>query len=328
MATSVAAHAAEQPRQRPRVVLRYERSGTAAETCPDEATFRGLVAARLGYEPFVEESALALRVELQPQGGVIAGSLELTELGAARGERAMTSAPKDCYELAASLALAAAVAVDPEGVSAQTTASQPETTPPSEQPPPPPSQPPPATSPPTAPPQAETPMGVFLDAGALVSVGMQPGPAAGARLGGGLGGLSDGWSVHLEVAAFLPSERRREYGAVSSHALYGSLLPCVHPGSARITLDLCAALSLGALFSDAQGVTRSQPVTDRYTTVGARAGLSLMVSDSVGFALDAEVPVALTRVHLLVDDAGVSRQAWAGSRVGFIGGAQVVLKLR
>jgi hypothetical protein len=168
----------------------------------------------------------------------------------------------------------------------------------------------------------------LLDAGILVSVGMQPGPAAGVRLGGGLGGLSDGWSVHLEVAAFLPSERQREYAAVSSHALYGSLLPCVHPGSARFTVDVCAALSVGALFSDAKGVTRSRPVTDRYTTLGARVGLSLRVSDSVGFAVDAEAPVALSRVHLLVDDAGVSREAWAASRVGFIGGAQVVLKLR
>jgi len=52
-----------------------------------------------------------------------------------------------------------------------------------------------------------------------------------------------------------------------------------------------------------------------------------MVSDSVGFALNGEAPVALPRVHLLVDDAGVSREAWAAGRVGFIGGAGVVLKL-
>jgi len=167
----------------------------------------------------------------------------------------------------------------------------------------------------------------LLDAGALFSWGLQPGLAPGVRLGGGLGRLGGGWSVGLEVAAFLPSAREREYGTVSSHALYGSLLPCLHPGSVRFTVDMCAALSVGGLFSDAQGVMRSRAVIDRYTTVGARLGFRYMVSDSVGFGLDAEAPVALPRVHLLVDDAGVSREAWATSRVGFIGGARVVFKV-
>ncbi len=326
MVTFVTAHAAGQARERPRVVLRYERSETAMAACPDEATFRGLVAARLGYEPFVGESALALHVELRPQGGVIAGSLALSEQGVARGERTMTSAPKDCYELAASLALAAAVAVDPEGALAQKPPAEPATAPPAQPQPPPPSQPPPVAPPPPAPAHAETPIGVLLDASGVVSIGMQPGPAPGVRLGGGLGG--EKWSVRLEVAAFLPSEREQDYGVVSSHALYGSLLPCAHPGGARFTLDLCAALSVGALFSDAKGVTRSQPVTDRYTTVGPRVGFTLMVSDSVGLGLDAEAPVTLPRVHLLVDDGGVRREAWVASRVGFIGGARVVLRLR
>jgi cell division septation protein DedD len=332
-ATSVTALASAQQTERARVVLRYERSATAVKACPDEATFRGLVAARLGYEPFVDESELALLVELRPRGNVVAGSLELTARGVARGERAMSSAPQDCYELAASLALAAAVAVDPERAGAQATApkrdSEPEKPPPATPPAtaPPPGEPGPALHPSTAPPHAETAMGLLLHPGALVSSGMQPAPAPGLRLGAALAGNGK-WSVGLELAAFLPSDQKREYAAVSAHALYGSLLPCVHPGSPRFTIDLCAALSVGALLATAKGVTRSQPMTDRYTTVGARLGITFMASDSVGFALDAEAPVALSRVHLLVDDAGVSREAWAASRVGFIGGARVVLKLR
>ena len=66
MATSVTARASGQATERPRVVLRYERGGTAVKACPDETTFRGLVAARLGYEPFVNESALTLLVESAP----------------------------------------------------------------------------------------------------------------------------------------------------------------------------------------------------------------------------------------------------------------------
>jgi hypothetical protein len=127
--------------------------------------------------------------------------------------------------------------------------------------------------------------------------------------------------------AFLPSERGQPYGTASAHALYGSLLPCLHPGSTRLTVDLCAVMSVGALFSHGAGVTRSRPVTDRYTAVGARVGLTLRATDSVGFTLDAEAPLALSRAHLLVDDAGVSREVWAAGRVGFIGGAKVVLQL-
>jgi hypothetical protein len=129
------------------------------------------------------------------------------------------------------------------------------------------------------------------------------------------------------MAAFLPSERAQTYGTASAHALYGSLLPCLHPGSTRLTVDVCAVISVGALFSDGSGVTRSRPVTDRYTTAGARVGLTLRASDSIAFALDAEAPVLLSRVHLLVDDAGVKREVWAAGRVGFIGGARVVMTL-
>ena len=137
---------------------------------------------------------------------------------------------------------------------------------------------------------------------------------------------SRAWSVGLEVAAFLPTERQQPFGTASAHALYGSLRPCLHPGTTRLTVDVCVVMSVGALFSDGSGVTRSRPVTDRYTTVGARVGLTLRASDSLGFALDAEAPVQLSRVHLLVDDAGINREVWAASRVGFIGGARLLVK--
>ena len=129
------------------------------------------------------------------------------------------------------------------------------------------------------------------------------------------------------MVAFLPSEREQPFGTASAHALYGSLLPCLHPGRTRLTGDVCAVVSVGALVSRGEGVTRSRTVIDRYTTVGARVGLTLRASDAMAFTLDAEAPVALSRVHLLVDDAGVSREAWAASRVGFVGGVGMVFKL-
>jgi hypothetical protein len=89
------AHAADRAGHA-RVALTYERSGTAAKECPDVVTFRGLVAARLGYDPFVqlvEAAPLALRVELRARGGATTGSLKLTSDGVARGDRSMTAAP-------------------------------------------------------------------------------------------------------------------------------------------------------------------------------------------------------------------------------------------
>jgi hypothetical protein len=177
-----------------------------------------------------------------------------------------------------------------------------------------------------APPPAEHALGIFVDAGALISVGLQPGPALGVRLGASLRrGL---WSLAVEAAAFLPSEREQPYATVSAHALYGSLVPCVNPGSAGIAVDVCAVVSVGALFSDANHVAVAHPVTDRYTTIGPRLGITLMASEAVGVRVSAEAPVPLPRVHLIIDDDGARREAWATSSVGFIGGATVVLKLR
>jgi hypothetical protein len=169
--------------------------------------------------------------------------------------------------------------------------------------------------------------GILLDVGPVLSLGMQPGPAAGLRLGGAVRiGL---WSIGAEADAFLPSEQSgHSYGTVSAHALYGSLVPCAHPGSARFAVDLCAVASIGALFSDATNVGQSRAVTDRYATVGPRIGFTVMPSESLGFMLNAEAPVNLSRVHLRIDDGGVSREVWAASRLAFIGGASLVLKLQ
>jgi hypothetical protein len=155
---------------------------------------------------------------------------------------------------------------------------------------------------------------------------MQPGPALGLRLGGDA--RVGPWSIGLEAAAFLPSQRKEPYGTVSAHALYASLVPCAHPVSGRFTVDLCAVMSLGALFSNATNVGQSRAVTDRYTTVGPRIGLTFMSSESLGFMLNAEAPVNLSRVHLDIDDVGVRREVWAASRLGFVGGASLVLKLQ
>ncbi|HMJ10809.1 MAG TPA: hypothetical protein VK524_05350, partial [Polyangiaceae bacterium] len=203
--------------ERARVVLEFARQGAAAQVCPDEGTFRALVGARLGYDPFVSESSLTLRVLLVPRAGGLDGRLALTSEGQLKGTRTLRSGGDDCYELAASLALASAVAVDPEGALARQSGTEA----------PPPVTPPvtpapaldrtPAAVPPSAPPPGDTgtALGVTIEAGGGASVGMQPGAAPLFRLGARLAGR--GWSAGLEGAASLSSEQQATFGTVSAH---------------------------------------------------------------------------------------------------------------
>lgn len=101
----LAADGAVEPR--PRVQLVYE----AEARCPDRRALDAAVSARLGYSPFDERSARVARVRLFSAGPTLRGTLELVD-----GERSLgrkTFASKDCQELASSVALALAIALDP-----------------------------------------------------------------------------------------------------------------------------------------------------------------------------------------------------------------------
>ena len=63
--------------ERAQVTLTYDRGGATARTCPDEPTFRGLVSARLGYDPFAGAGATALAVSFRPEGRQTVGRLAL-----------------------------------------------------------------------------------------------------------------------------------------------------------------------------------------------------------------------------------------------------------
>jgi hypothetical protein len=314
------------------VTLTYARKDAATTSCPDEATFRGLVAARLGYDPFATGGSLALTVEFRPRGSEMIGHLSLTgEQHESRGERTMRSDDNDCFELAASIALATAVAVDPEAV--QTRRAPP--APPPTTPPPiaPPSAPP--SIPPLRPIAIDTPiakarpseLGLRLDAGGTIAVGILPATRGGLRLGAAIdAGL---WSIGVEGGAFFSGSRTSPFGTVSAYVLDGSLVPCLHHELARaFFLDSCAVGSLGGMFSHASQVTRSRSTTDLFAAIGPRAGLTVMPWPALGFAAAFDLLFSLSRVHLVIDDMGESHQVWASSTVGVAGGVSVVLRPR
>jgi hypothetical protein len=327
-AASVSALAVE----RAQVTLTYTRKGAPESSCPDEATFRGLVSARLGYDPFVEAGSLALAVELTRRRNEMVGRLVLTgEDEQKRGERSLRAGADECFELATSMALAAAVAVDPDAVRNLGKPTPPDEPVAPSQPkkPAPRPAPQPAPSPPPRPPTDDNGFdsGVRFELGGVVPVGIVPAPRGGLRLGAALD--SGHWSVGLEGAYLFPSSRENEYGKVSAYVLYGSLVPCVHPASLRrVLLDFCAVGSLGALRGDASNVARSQPSTDTFATVGPRIHGVWMLSEGFGLGAAVDVPVTVSRVHLDIEQGGERHEVWASSPVGFVAGLSLVARLR
>jgi hypothetical protein len=314
--------------ERAKVTLTYSQKDVAA-SCPDEATFRSLVAARLGYDPFVADGTLALDVELQRRGKEIVGRLVLTgEDAQKRGERTLRSGIDECFELATSMALAAAVAVDPEAVqNLGKPPTEPEPKPEPAKPLPPPAAPPPKKPPPPRPPPTHDGFdhGVRLELGGLMPIGMVPAPRGGLRLGAALDAAA--FSIGTEAAFLFPSSRESDFGEVSAWVFHGSLVPCMHPNLGQVLVNFCAVGSVGAMRSTASNVTRAEPATDLYATAGPRISFVAMLSRGFGLGAHAEMPVTLSRIHLDIDDGGQRREVWASSGLGFIGGLSLVARL-
>ncbi|MBI5481038.1 MAG: sigma-70 family RNA polymerase sigma factor [Deltaproteobacteria bacterium] len=85
-----------------------------AETCPDEIDLRRGVVARLGRDPFTAAGPRVIRVTISRGAAGLSGRVvALNAEGRIAGERVIASRRLDCGELAASLALALAIAIDP-----------------------------------------------------------------------------------------------------------------------------------------------------------------------------------------------------------------------
>ena len=326
------------------VTLSYT-SAKSATSCPDENTFRGLVAARLGYDPFVGAGVRTLAVDFERRGSEVVGRLDLSAAGDAKSvKRTLRTGAADCFELATSMALVVAVAVDPN---AQPGSSLP-LTPPEPPPPAPPPPPPPPVSPPTKKPQSEalavndaasaeprdpdpptrSRRNLRFELGGLLTGGVVPALAPGVRAGVGLD--SGTWVVRAE-GAFISSGSRENPGGrgdVSAFALAASLAPCMDPIDAEaFGLELCAVASLGVLRSTANDVTRAAATSTLLANLGPRVAAIVMVSQALGLGIAAEAPLSLSRAHLYIDDGGVRNEVWAQPSVGFILAASLVASI-
>jgi hypothetical protein len=290
----------------PRTVkLEYERQEGAA-SCPEEAAIRTGVAARLGYEPFREQASDRLRTSIRQVGRLLEARIELVDAhGTAKAERRLVSRQHDCLELASSVELAIAIAIDPvlaprrpmdEAATASAAADQPadatatDASPAGGR----------AVAPATAA-SARSSIRKRIDVGLLGGIGSAPSANLGLRAGVALEG--DLASLGLEARADLPASTALRVGEASSSLLLASVVPCAHVGVAAG----CFLLTAGAQRVAGEGLVDSRRATLPYVGLGLRLGLGLPVWARTFLTAHADMTAPLTLARLKVDESVVWR---------------------
>lgn len=299
---STRAHAA------PTARLVYSRTAEAS-SCPDEAALRRAVSARVGYDVFFpwaprtvvvaivrRQRAFVATVSLVDEGGIDHGAHELHSDVA-------------CVDLLDTVALAVAIAIDPQSLLAAPASSN------EAPPPPPPPDPLPLTPMPAAlepgdgtgrrgdeesERKAPTSERVRLEAslGAVVSLGMAPSPAVGTTLD--VGFRWSRFSLAIEGAIDAPaSEAVSAGGRASAWLAYGALVPCASLG----VLFGCAVVRGGSLESSGEGVLDTKSASNAWWAIGGRVGALLPVTGPLRLRLRADLVGDLQPTTLRLDGA-------------------------
>jgi len=282
----------------PRIVrLEYERQ-TGATTCPDDVVIRAGVAARLGYEPFRDRAQDRLRATIRQVGHGLEARIELVDAqGNLKAARRLTSRNRDCSELASSVELAIAIAIDPMGS------------------PPPPEVTPspvggdasspvlrrraasdktPASSPSPAP--ARRSLSSQAEVGLVSGWGSAPSFGIGFTVGCAL--VGEGWSAAMEGRVDLPSSMALRAGEASARLLVASVVPCLRLGMA----GACVLVTGGARQVAGDGLDHARHATVPYLAFGGRLSAALPVSKRAALALHGDVTAPVTKIRLEVDD--------------------------
>jgi hypothetical protein len=269
----------------PRLVqLDYERQEGAAG-CPDEVAIRAGVAARLGYEPFRAQADERLRATIRQIGRALEARIELSDAeGNLKAQRRLTSRNHNCVELAASVELAIAIAIDaviqapPQSslVPAESTAS------------------------PSAPPPGHSTIPIRVEASMQGGVGSAPAAHLGLRAGVALQG--EAASLGVEVRADLPASASLKVGHATSSLVVASLVPCGHASM----LSACLLVTAGAQrVAGGDGLLNPRHATLSYLGFGVRLGLALPITARISLALHGDVTAPVTETKLQVDNTVV-----------------------
>jgi hypothetical protein len=315
------------PSEPARLSLTYR--GPEDAGCPDEASFRNLVAARLGYDPFVPESPDAVRVELTRDRHRMRAHVEVARQGqGAPLARDLSGDADKCEALAGALATTLAIALDPVSALAPVSAipAEPRVAPP---PPPPPPAPmlvrePPG--PPPAPPPAPIPekgrLGVYGVGGLVASILAAPTVTLGGELGAGL--RLRAFSIELTGRAeatpvSIPEGTPMSYN-LGATLLTAGVAPCVNLRS----WSACAVLRAGAFHGDAQ-IKSPDLGTSGFFSAGARVGYAIALGRDVALrpALEVAIPVTETTLEINGTSQTTPTKIWNAAPI--FGGAAIAL---
>jgi hypothetical protein len=302
---------------RPTARLVYVRKG-GATICPDEPLMRQLVAARLGYDPFRDDAERTVAVTITRESGAFRAKLEMQQEGKPTGTRTLSSTSNDCNELASSIALAVAIAVDPLGgappssaspsVSASTSASAVPVVAPTIAP---------STSASAPPPEME--LHPYASLGGALAFGVAPNLTGSLTAAFGL--RAETWSISLEGRVDAESTKRVPTGGeVSSSIIAGSVVPCLHH---ELILG-CAIASYGSLRGAGSGVGVPREDRSAWVAIGVRIGLEAQIVGPISLRVHADGLAPLTRTTLRLED----RDVWTTPAVALLTGLAVSLHFR
>lgn len=287
---------------RPKVTLSV--SAPADLACPDPIILTTGIVERLGYDPFVPESRVQLRLTFERHGQGHVARLERKAPDAPVAVRELSSTTGTCADLRDAVALAASIVIDPEAYLS----------------PPPPAPVVVALSPPPAAPASPPPgppLTLRLGVGGGAHLGASPqavSPAAVVHAGLG----RTGWALGAEVRVDARGSRAVGAGKVHARYVLGSLVPCFEVGLASV----CGVASAGAIRAGATGLERPRNVSAFLALAGARTGLSMRLTRSWELWSYLEAQAVLTRATVRVDE----RPTWVTPAV--TGGVGTQLRMR
>jgi len=281
----------------PSAKLTYVR-GVGAEKCPDEAALRRAVAARLGFDVFFPWARRTVLAEITKGPRGFRAKLQIiSEDGVVLGVRSLDATSDNCADVAQALALAMSIAVDdfgldepPPPVAAPDPSPQAPSAPePSAAAPLPP--PPDDPSEPTSPPATRGPR-YSIALTPTLSLGIAPSPSVGLR-GAFDVRLARSFSLGIGVQGDLPASG----GHVQTHALSGSLVPCL---LLPRPLFFCAVLSAGDFHEIGVGVINAQPGDALFVSIAPRVGVALPIGSRFFALAEADAAFVVLRPNVQV----------------------------
>jgi hypothetical protein len=305
--------------QAARLVLVQEATASA---CVDEAELRGMVVARLGYDPFSTGAGLTLLVRVALQETSLVGKVEVVDAqSTSRGTREIAVESGRCAQLMKALSLSISIAIDPEAALAKTArddeaspaaaAPQPPAAPSSEPEQPPKKAPKPAATPrerpatrvgsdsstdggPGSQPAARSVYALGIDG--ISMVGLAPVTAFGAGLHARR--KSGRWGLGVGARILAGSGGVGDDAELSTTVAGGQVEGCFEPG----VFEYCGLALVGATWARAVNVALPRTAVAALAAFGGRVGVRAPVSGSWSVSAHVELLGVVAPVLAQVDD--------------------------